>query len=200
MPLKKLKRKLPIRNLTVTAMLAAVSTILMFLSFNVPLVPSFLRMDLSELPALIGAYALGPWYGVAVCLIKNLFNVFRTTTGGIGELSNFLLGSIFVLASGIWYRRDHTRRGAVLGAFVGDVAMAGLSLLTNYYLVFPVYFTFMPEETILNMYQAILPSVDSLFEALLIFNVPFTFVKGLLSVIVCLLIYKRLSPLLKKKS
>lgn len=197
---KKVRKKLPVRNLTVTAMLSAVATVLMYLSFSVPLVPSFLKMDLSELPALIGSFALGPWYGVAVCLIKNLFNLLRTSTGGIGELSNFLLGSMFVFAAGEFYRRDHSKKGAVAGALIGAVCMACFSLLTNYFLVYPVYFNFMPKETILNMYQAILPSVDTLFKALLIFNVPFTFVKGLLSVVICLLVYKRLSPILKKKN
>ncbi len=199
MPQNNEKKKSSVRNLTVTAMLSAVATVLMFLSFSVPLVPSFLKMDLSELPALIGSFALGPWYGVAVCLIKNLLNLFRTTTGGIGELSNFLLGSAFVLTAGSVYQVNHSKAGAIRGATLGAVTMALVSFLTNYFLVYPVYFNFMPEETILNMYQVILPAADTLSKALLIFNVPFTLVKGLLSVAICLLVYKRISPLLKKK-
>ena len=71
------------RNLTVTAMLGAVASVLMFISFSVPLMPSFIKLDFSELPALLASFALGPWYGVLVCLIKNLVNLPFTTTGGV---------------------------------------------------------------------------------------------------------------------
>ena len=93
-----------IRKLTVTAMLAAMSSVLMFFSFSVPFMPSFIKMDFSELPALIASFAIGPLSGAAVCLVKNLVNLFFTTTGGIGELSNFLLGVFFVVPAGIIYK------------------------------------------------------------------------------------------------
>ena len=93
-------KRINVRKLTMTAMLAAVSTVLMFFSFNVPLRPSFIKLDFSELPALIAAYALGPLPGITVCLIKNLINVKNTTTGGVGELSNFVLGAAFVAPAG----------------------------------------------------------------------------------------------------
>ena len=86
-----------VRYLTVTAMLSAVAYILMFLDFSVPFMPAFIKMDLSELPALIGSFAMGPLCGVVVCLIKNVLHLFITTTGGVGELSNFILGVAFVL-------------------------------------------------------------------------------------------------------
>ena len=89
--------KVNIRYLTVTAMLSAVAYILMFLDFSVPFMPAFIKMDLSELPALIGTFAMGPVCGVIICLIKNVLHLFITTTGGVGELSNFLLGAAFVL-------------------------------------------------------------------------------------------------------
>ena len=94
-----------LRTLTMTAMLAAVSAVLMFFSFSVPFVPSFLKLDFSELPALIASFALGPVSGVAVCLVKNLINLMFSTTGGVGELSNFFLGTAFVLPAGFIYRR-----------------------------------------------------------------------------------------------
>ena len=86
-----------IRKIAMTGMLSAVSAVLMFLSFSVPFMPPFIKLDFSELPALFAAFALGPVSGVIVCLVKNLVNVFYTTTGGIGELCNFLLGVSFVL-------------------------------------------------------------------------------------------------------
>lgn len=188
-----------IRKLTVTAILGAVAAVLMFLQFSVPVMPGFIKMDVANFPALIASFALGPVSGVGVCLIKNLLNLFTTSTGGVGELSDFILGCIMVIPAGLIYKRKKTRGGALLGAVIGAVCMAGCSLLTNYYITYPVYTNFMPMEQIISAYQLILPSVDSLWKALLIFNVPFTFVKGLLCAIITFLVYKPLSPILKGK-
>lgn len=188
-------------RLTVTAMLSAVSTLLMFVDFSVPFMPSFIKLDISELPALLASFSLGPWYGVAVCFVKNLINTLRTSTGGVGELCNFLLGAIFVFIAGVVYKkfRHHkSRRGALIGSFVGAAAMAILSVPLNYYLTYPIYSAFMPIDAIVGMYQAIRPSVNGLLECLITFNMPFTFVKGLLDVGLCFLIYKPLSPLLHR--
>ncbi|MDD3242919.1 MAG: ECF transporter S component [Eubacteriales bacterium] len=192
-------RPFPVRKLTMTAVMAAVASVLMFLSFNVPLMPSFLKMDFSELPALIASFALGPWWGVLVCLVKNLVNLFFTTTGGVGELSNFLLGAAFVGIAGLVYQKMQGRKGALIGSLIGAAAMAVFSVFSNYYVVYPVYTAFMPMEAILGMYQAILPAVKNLWQALIYFNVPFTFLKGMANVIITFLIYKRISPLIKGK-
>lgn len=191
------KKLIPIRKLVVTAMMSAIATVLMMLSFSVPLVPSFLKLDFSELPALITAYAFGPLYGVLVCLIKNLVNLFFSTTMGVGEFCNFLLGTCFVLPAGLIYKKSRNFKGAIIGAIVGTTSMAILSLPLNYFLTYPIYMKFMPEEVILGMYQAILPSIKSLQQALTIFNIPFTFVKGFFNVIITFLIYNHISPILK---
>lgn len=187
-----------VRYMTVTAMLSAVAFALMFFEFSIPfLVPSFIQMDLSELPALIGAFAMGPCYGVIICLIKNLIHLLITTTGGVGELSNFILGAAFVLPAGLIYQRKKTKKNAVIGSVLGAAFMALLSVASNYFIVYPVYTAFLPMDTILAMYQEILPSADTLLKCLVIFNMPFTFVKGMLSVIITLLIYKHISPIIK---
>lgn len=187
-----------VRYMTVTAMLSTVAFALMFFEFSIPfLVPSFIQMDLSELPALIGAFAMGPWYGVIICLIKNLIHLLITTTGGVGELSNFILGAAFVLPAGLIYQRKKTKKNAVIGSVLGAAFMALLSVASNYFIVYPVYTAFLPMDTILAMYQEILPSADTLLKCLVIFNMPFTFVKGMLSVIITLLIYKHISPIIK---
>ena len=143
-----------IRKLTGTAMLSAVAYILMFLEFPIPfLIPSFIKMDFSELPALIAGFAYGPLYGAAVCLIKNLLHLMNTQTGGVGELSNFLLGASFVLTAGLVYRRIHTKKGALIGSLAGAVVMGLISLVTNYYIVYPIYTNFMPMEAIIGAYQ-----------------------------------------------
>ena len=93
-----------VRKLTGTAMLSAVAYVLMFLEFPIPfLIPPFIKMDFSELPALLASFAYGPLWGVAVCLIKNLIHLMNTQSGGVGELSNFILGAVFVATAGIIY-------------------------------------------------------------------------------------------------
>ena len=193
-------KKTNTRKLTSIAMLSAVSTVLMFFSFNVPLMPSFIKMDLSELPALIASFTFGPVAGVTVCLVKNLINVMFSTTGGVGELSNFILGSLFVAPAGFIYQKIKTKKGAVLASFVGAATMAMCSVITNYYVVYPVYTNFMPMEAILGAYRAINPNVETLWDALLWFNMPFTFIKGMISVIITMFIYKPLAPILRGKN
>ena len=188
-------------KLTVTAMLSAVAFILMFIEFPIPaLIPSFVKMDVSDLPELLAAFSLGPIYGVAVTFLKNLLHiVFKGTTSAyVGELCNFLLGAVFSMAAGFIYQRKKSRKSALIGAIIGAVLMAIVSVPMNYYVVYPAYVVCygMPLEAIIGMYQAILPSADSLIKCLTIFNMPFTFCKGMLDVLLCFLIYKPLSPLL----
>ncbi len=188
-------------RLTVAAMLSAVATVLMFVDFSVPFMPAFIKLDISELPALLASFSIGPWYGVAVCLVKNIINCLRTSTGGVGELCNFMLGAIFVGIAGVVYQRFHkrkSRKGAFLGALIGAAAMAVLSVPVNYYLTYPIYAKFMPIDTIVGMYQTIRPSANGLLDCLVTFNMPFTFLKGILDVALCFLIYKPLSPLLHR--
>ena len=189
-----------IRKLVMTALLSALATVLMFVSFSVPFVPSFIKLDLSELPALIAAFSMGPLSGVAVCLVKNLVNLLFTYSMGVGELCNFLLGVAFVLPAGLIYKKRNDRKGALIGALTGALTMGVISIFINYYLVYPVYAKLlMPMDVILGMYQAINPKVSNLWQALCFFNAPFTFVKGLISVAITFLIYKRISPLIKGK-
>ncbi len=186
------------RMLTGTAMLSAIAYILMFLEFPLPmLIPPFIKMDFSELPALIGAFAYGPAAGVLVCLIKNLLHLMNTQSGGVGELANFLLGAVFVFTAGLVYRRLHTKKGAVIGAVSGTVLMGIVSVFINYYIVYPIYTKFMPMEAIIAAYQMIYGGVKDLWGCLLIFNLPFTVFKGLCSVLITIFIYKPISRLLK---
>ena len=188
-------------NLTVAAMLSAVAFILMFIEFPIPmLIPAFIKMDFSDLPALLGAFALGPVYGVIISFMKNLLHIVikGTSTACVGELSNFILGAIFSAVAGYLYKHHKSRKTAIIGAVAGAVAMGVLSVPSNYFVVYPAYVQFyhMPMEAILGMYQAILPSANSLIKGLILFNLPFTLVKGLLDAVLCMLIYKPLSPIL----
>ena len=194
-------QKQSIRNIAVTAIMGAIGFILMMLEFPISfLIPSFIKFDFSELPALVTAFALGPWWGVLVCFIKNALHLFVGTTAGVGELSNFVLGAIFVYAAGVVYKRNKSRKGALIGALIGAVLMAAISVATNYFFVYPIYAEMLiPMDAIVGMYSTILPSVDNLFEALLIFNLPFNISKGLIDAAICFVIYKKLSPILKSK-
>lgn len=186
------------RKITMVGMLSALSYIIMMFDFSVPaLIPGFIKMDFSELPALIGAFALGPVEGVLICLVKNLIHLTRSTTSGVGELSNFILGAAFVFTAGMIYKSKKSRKTAVIGSLVGALAMALVSIPSNYFLTYPVYAKFMPIDAILAAYHEINPNVNGLLGCLIVFNAPFTFVKGLCSVLITLLIYKKISPVIK---
>ena len=186
-----------IHTLVSIGVLSACAFVLQFFEITVPLVPSFLKFDFSDLPALIGSFALGPVNGILVELLKNILHMMDSGSFGVGELSNFLLGAVFVGTAGLIYRKQKNKKGALIASFAGAAAMAVLSVPINYFVVYPVYYNFMPEETILGMYQAIVPGVKSIFQSLLVFNLPFTFVKGMADVLITFLVYKRISPLLK---
>lgn len=188
-----------IRNITVTALMSAAATVLMFVSFGLPILPSYLKVDFSELPALLTSFALGPVYGVIVCLVKNLFNVAATTTGGVGELCNFLLGALFVAPAGIIYRRHRTRSTALIGTLVGVLTMTVCSFFVNNFLVYPAYLLIMPEQAIVDMYSALVPWADEIWKGIVVFNMPLTFFKGLADAALTFILYKHLSPLLKGK-
>lgn len=189
------------RKIAVTAIMSALSFALMMLDFPVPmLIPSFIKFDFSELPALITAFAYGPGWGVLVCLLKNVMHLPMSSTQYVGELSNFLMGAVFVFVAGLFYKIKRTRSFALIGALVGNLAMAIACFVVNFFVTYPIYMEILlPEAALMGMYQAILPSVDSVAKAILIFNVPFTFVKGLASVFITFLVYRKISPLLKGK-
>ena len=167
-------------KLTVTAMLSTVAFLLMFIEFPIP--------------ALIPA--------VVVTLLKNVvFSVlYGTSSAYVGELFNFIMGSVFSFTAGFIYQKKKSRKSALVGALTGALLMAVLSVPFNFFVVYPAYVVCynLPLEAIIGMYQAIRPSTNGLLECLMVFNMPFTFAKGMLDVALCFLIYKPLSPLLHK--
>lgn len=189
-------------RLVVAAMLSAVAFVLMYIELAIPaLIPNFVKMDISDLPALLGAFSLGPVYGIVISLLKNVLHALikGTSTGYVGELCNFLLGAAFAFSAGIIYKHKKSKKNALIGALVGSVVMGLFSLPVNYFITYPLYINLYfggSTEVCVGLYQAILPSADTLLKCLVIFNVPFTIVKGLLCSAVCFLIYKPLSPLL----
>lgn len=195
------KQKISTRVMAGSAMLAAFAVILQYLEFPIPmLIPPFIKFDLSDLPALIGSFAYGPLAGVLIELVKNLLHCLVTKSATVGELSNFLLGASFVLTAGLIYKHNKTKKTALIGGISGSVIMGLISIVSNYYVVYPFYYNFMPEETVLAAYQAILPSVTSIMQCLLIFNLPFTIIKGAACALIAMPIYKPLTKVLKDRA
>lgn len=196
----KSRSKISVRYVVCTAMLSAVAFALMFLEFPIPaLIPSFIMLDVSDLPALLGAFSLGPVSGVIIALLKNVLKILikGTYSAGIGELCNFGLNAVFAVTAGLIYKYRKNIKGAIVGSLVGAVIMGLFSVPLNYFLVYPVYAAaFGGMELIIGMYQTILPWADSLLKCLVIFNLPFNIFKSLLCAVLCFLIYKPLSPIL----
>ena len=190
-------------KLTVAAMLSAVAFVLMFMEMPIPaLIPSFVKLDISDLPELLAAFSLGPAWGAAVAVVKNLLHLLikGTSSAYVGELFNASMGAVFAATAGWIYQRKKSRSTALWGGVAAAVVMAVLSVPLNLFLVYPAYEVCyqLPMEAIIGMYRAIWPGADTLLKCLLVFNLPFTLFKGLLDVALCFLIYKPLSPLLHK--
>lgn len=191
-------KKINVRKLTGVAMLSAVAFALQFLEFPIPIIPSFIKLDFSDLPELIGAFAYGPAAGVIIALIKNLLHMTQSSSMYIGELSNFLMGAVLSLTAGLIYKYNKTKKGALIASLAASVLMGVASVPINYFLVYPLYYSVLglKEQAVLDMYKLILPSTQSILQALLIFNLPFTIFKGLVCSVFSGIIYKPLSPLL----
>lgn len=185
-------------RLVKVAILASISYLLMFVQMPIPIAPPFMKVDLADVPALIGGFAMGPWYGVLIQLIKNVLNLSKTMTGGVGELSNFVVGSTFVLVSSLIYRNKKTRKNSVLALVLGIVAMSAVATLSNAFVVFPIYGEVMNLE--LEAFAAMIPGnnlVSNYFTMMVFAVAPFNLIKGAVEAIITQLLYKRISPILK---
>ena len=110
-----------IAKMAIVGVLSAIAYLLMFMEFSVPLMPVFIKMDLSDFPALIGSLAVGPAGGIIIALIKNLLHLTVTSTGGVGELSNFILNAVFILPAGLLYKKKKSKKSACGGAVLGTI-------------------------------------------------------------------------------
>ena len=185
------------RIMTATAVLSAVSFVLAFFEFPVPLSPSFARMDLSDFPALIGAFAFGPMAGVMIELIKNLLQVFSSSTGGIGELANFLIGASYVSTAGWIYQRNKSKKTAWIAGIAGSIVMGFVAALANYYILLPLFEQFLPVDRLIASFREFMPFIQTKADIVLFNALPFILLKGLIISAFTMLVYKRLSPLLK---
>lgn len=188
-----------VRMLTMTSVLSAIAFVLAFFEFPVPLSPSFARMDLSDLPALIGAFAYGPVSGVLIELVKNALQLLTSSTGGIGELANFIMGSSFVVAAGLIYKHHKTKKTAILACLISSVIMGVVATVVNYFILLPVFEAFMPLDQLIASFDEFIPFIKTKLDVVLFNAFPFNLLKGIGISIVTMLLYKRLTPILKGK-
>lgn len=189
------KSTLSTRNLTTIAILAAISAVLFMIEIPIVL---FYKLDLSSLPVLLGSFAMGPAAGTLIQLIKSLLGLLHSTTQGVGELADFVMGFAMLLPAGLVYRRLKSRRGAIVGMALGTVTATVVAVLTNLYIMIPFYGIAygMPVDAIVSMGAAIVPAVDSALKFVLLITAPFNVLKWVIVGIVTALIYKPLSPIL----
>ena len=182
------------------ALLSTIAFIFMaYLEFPLPIFPAFLKFDIGDLPALIGGFALGPAAGVLITFLKNLFHfIFKPgNTGGVGNLSNFLVGAAFVLPASLMYIRNRTKRGAVYGLILGIISKVVVGCITNYYIILPLYQHIIPIEQIIGMAAKANTKIVDIKTYIIYAVVPFNFIQGLVISIITLAIYKKISPILR---
>ena len=190
------------KNMAKMGILGAVAGLLMLLEIPLPYAPSFYEVDLREVAVLLGAFSMGTVAGVIIEAIKILINfvITGTATAGVGELANFIVGCCLVVPAAIIYNKNKRIKNAIVGILVGIFAMTLVGAILNYYVLIPVYASAfgMPIETIIAMGTKLNPNIDSLWDLILLANVPFNIIKGILSGLITFLLYKRLSPILHK--
>lgn len=185
------------------SLLSAIAFVLMFFEIPLPIFPSFLQIDLSDLPALLGTFALGPVSGVLIELFKNVLHiVFKgTQTGFVGEFANFMVGSIFVVTAGIIYKMRKSKKTAILGLIAGTVVMSLSASVLNYTVLLPLYAKIFkaPIEVFVAMGTAINSNIKTVKDLVLLSILPFNLLKGIVVSAVTIPVYKSVSPMLHRE-
>jgi len=192
---KQKKNLLSTRELATIAVLAAISAVLFMIEIPVVL---FYKLDLSSLPVLLGTFSMGPVQGTLILLVKAMLGLLHSSSQGVGELADFIMGFAMLLPAGLVYQYVRNRKGAVIGMAFGTVVATIAAVLTNVYIMIPFYGAAfgMPVEAIIGMGAAIVPAVDSVWKFVLLITAPFNLLKWIVISVVTALIYKPLSPIL----
>ncbi len=190
------------RRLVEIAMLGAVASVLMYFEFPLPFIaPPFYELDLSEVPVMIGAFALGPSAGALIELIKILVKLLikGTNTAFVGDIANYIIGCSFAVPAALIYKRQKTKKTALISMMLGTVFMTVIGCLINACVLLPVYATafHMPIDAIIEMGATVNANIHDIFTFVLIAVAPFNLIKGLIVSLLTLLLYKHVSPILK---
>ena len=185
-----------LKHLVLMGMFGALGAVLMLFEFPIPFIaPPFYGLDLSEIPVLVGTFSMGPLAGLVIELVKILVKLVLkpTTTGFVGEFANFCIGCSLVLPAGFLYKRNKTKKGALIGMIIGTVSMAVIGAVLNALVMIPFYSNFMPLESIIAAGAAINPVVSNVWTFAFACVAPFNLVKGALVSLFTTLVYKRIS-------
>ena len=188
-----------VRMMAQIAMLTAVAEILMLFEIPLPFAPAFYEIDLSEVPILIGCFAMGPVAGVIIETLKILLNflINGTITAGVGEFANLAIGCAFIVPAGLIYKMHKSRRNAMIGMAAGTVFMTVIGGFFNAYVLLPAYAAaFGGIDAIIGMGTAVNGNINGLTSFVLLAVVPFNLVKGIVVSAVTFVLYKHVSRIL----
>ena len=195
------EKMLSTRKIVIIGVFSAMAAVLMVLEFPVPFAPSFYAIDFSELPALIGAFAYGPVAGVMIEFCKIVIKIFikPTSTAFVGELANFVTSCMLVLPASIIYLFKKSRKSAIAATVTGTLIMTVFGTCFNAVYLLPKFAQMfgMPLDAIIGMGAAINPAIDSITGLVLLCVAPLNLLKGSLVSLITVLIYKKISPVLK---
>jgi riboflavin transporter FmnP len=197
-------KKTTLSKLIKVSVLSAMAFILMLLEFPLPIFPSFLKIDFSDLPALLGAFAMGPIAGIVIEFMKNLLNVAiqGSATALIGEAANFVVGAAFVGVAGLVYQRSKTRKNAVISLSAGIVAMVLVASVANYFVFLPLYEKVLhfPVVAMVEAGKAVFKGVTD-FNTFVAYSIAlFNLFKGFIVALITFITYKKLSPILHREA
>ena len=180
------------------ALLSAVAFVL-FRFFEIPIV-GFYKLDLSGIPVLLAGFSMGPLAGMLTLLVKNLLGLIGSSSGGIGEIADFVLLSCLILPPSIAYQKRRTRNTVLIGMLAGTLLMIPAGMMLNYYVLIPLYTSWMSAESIIGIIDQAVPflKIDSMPKLIFYVTGPFNLLKGLVISVLTYVIYPYLSPLLKK--
>ena len=185
------------------SLLSVMAFLLMYIELPLPIFPEFLKIDISDLPALLGAFALGPIAGVIIELVKNILHgLLAGKTAFVGELANFLVGSCLVLVSGYIYKVKKSKGGAIVALLIGVISMSIFAGILNYFVILPLYEKVLgfPIAAVVGMGTKINHNIKDLNSFIVWSIIPFNFIKGIVVSGVTLALYKRVSPMLHKEN
>ena len=193
-------RRTDTSKLVKIGMLSAVSIVLMMFEISFPIFPFFLKMDISDIPAIIGTVAMGPTAGVLIELIKNLLHLFKTSTAGVGELANFVTGIALVIPIGVMYKKNHTVKNFIIGSVIGAILMAFVACVFNYYILIPAFAKAFGTDIqeFVNIANGVTPMVVD-FKTLILFSIaPFNLLKAVIVAPIAYIVCKVLKPVFNR--
>jgi riboflavin transporter FmnP len=192
-----------VNRLVKISLLVAMAFVLMLFEVPIPGFPPFLKLDFSDLPALIGGFALGPVAGVLIEGGKVILNlVFQGSyTGGVGEVANFLIGGSFVFVASYVYHKNKTKKNAIIGLVLGTIAMTIVGAVFNYYILIPLYATIMGGMgNVIGSAAEGNSSIGSIAGIIVLGITPFNIIKGTIVSLITFVSYKRISPLISREN